>query len=325
MNEMNFENERLLLIGSGKLACSLYVCLCNAGSSISFFTENTAIAKERISVHFTDMNMHRENSITCCDLESLHALKNGPGYDIVLVVTDEDLEQKRAFIKKAEQVVSPNAIIAINTESIALSAIQQSALHPARIIGANWSEPAHTTYFLEIISNEVNSVKLVQKFNDCSKSLWHKDPYILKNDFGIRSRMLSAMIREAFYLVENGYVTIKDIDRACRNDAGYYLPFAGNFRYMDLMGTYLYGMVMKDLNPELSNSRTTPSFFKEIVQQGGKGIENHQGFHHYKECEPEQWDELSRNFSYEIMALFRKYPFAYHVEDEVNELILHNE
>src|SRR5690606_11021753 len=56
----------------------------------------------------------------------------------------------------------------------------------------------------------------------------------------------------AICLVENGYASIERIDRACRNNAGFYLPFEGNFRYMDLMGTYAYGMVMKDLNPDLA-------------------------------------------------------------------------
>src|SRR5690606_22811349 len=90
----------------------------------------------------------------------------------------------------------------------------------------------------------------------------------------IRSRLLAALVREAFYLIENGYVGVEDIDRACRNDAGYYLPFAGNCRYMDLMGTWAYGTVMADLNPELSNASHLPDFFNQILAERGTGLAN---------------------------------------------------
>src|SRR5690606_30244795 len=98
----------------------------------------------------------------------------------------------------------------------------------------------------------------------------------------------------AFYLVENGYASMESIDRACRNDAGYYLPFAGNFRYMDLMGTYAYGVVMKDLNPELSKATVVPD---SVVAD----------FQSYAADHPEHWEKIVRTVSEEIRELILKY------------------
>lgn len=39
--------------------------------------------------------------------------------------------------------------------------------------------------------------------------------------------MTTSMYREAFYLVENSYATIEDVDRACRNNAGCWLTLVG--------------------------------------------------------------------------------------------------
>jgi 3-hydroxybutyryl-CoA dehydrogenase len=210
-----------------------------------------------------------------------------------------------------EYVLPEYTPIAINTESLPLSDIQQDAKNPQRIIGANWVEPAHTTYFLEIISNQANPEALVKKFSAMAQQYWNKDPYVLKTGYSIRSRMMSALIREAFYLVENGFVSFEDVDRACRNDAGYYLPFAGNFRYMDLMGTFIYGLVMKDMNPDLSKDRHIPAFFNEIIDSGGRGMENNKGFYEYKNGDVEKWKERSRVFSYQIHEIIDKYPFKY--------------
>ena len=119
------------------------------------------------------------------------------------------------------------------------------------------------------------------------------------------------MVREAFYLVENGYASVEDVDRACRNDAGYYLPFAGNCRYMDLMGTYAYGMVMKYLNPDLSKDRHLPDFFMNIINEGGLGLENGKGFYQYTKEEINLWRDIVSTFSYQIEKIINKYPFNY--------------
>ena len=149
--------------------------------------------------------------------------------------------------------------------------------------------------------------ELVQAVFGEAKQHWQKDPYLLKNGRGIRSRMLTALMREAFFLVENDYVRIEDIDRACRNDAGYYLPFAGNFRYMDLMGAYMYGVVMQDLNPELSKDKHIPEFARKLFKSGAEGMQNGKGFYEYEEGEAEEWDNKFRKFSHEIKDVISKY------------------
>jgi len=172
-------------------------------------------------------------------------------------------------------------------------------------------EPAHTTFFLEIISNKNTRNDLVKELSAVAHQHWQKDPYVVNTDYSVRGRMMSALIREAFYLIENGYVSFEDVDRACRNDAGYYFPFAGNFRYMDLMGTYIYGLVMKDMNPDLSKDRHIPQFFKDIIASGGEGMNNHKGFYKYSAEEVQRWNEVSTVFSYQIQKFIEKYPFNY--------------
>ncbi len=80
---------------------------------------------------------------------------------------------------------------------------------------------------------------------------------------------------------------------------------------MDLMGTYAYGLVMKNLNRELSTENSIPDFFKEIIEQGGLGMENNKGFYEYEEGDVDKWNEMFSNFSYQIQAIIRKYPFNY--------------
>lgn len=306
---MNFQKAPVLIVGDERTAFSIVVCLLQAEHPVTLYTRNKTEAVNAIDTHFSDLDPKAKNALDRDDLE-IHGELTGPlDFQLAIVVTSEDLHIKQSAVQELEALLGREALIAVNTESIPLSEIQENSTRPARIIGANWVEPVHTTFFLEIISNEKNRTDLVNDFASTARSHWQKDPYVLTKDTGIRSWMMSAMVREAFFLLENEYVSIEDIDRACRNDPGYYLPFAGHCRYMDLMGSYVYGAVMKDLNPELSRHSHIPRFFTRIVQSGGEGLKNKRGFYTYEADEVERRMEEFRKFSYEIRDIISKYPF----------------
>ncbi|MEO6916559.1 MAG: 3-hydroxyacyl-CoA dehydrogenase NAD-binding domain-containing protein [Chitinophagaceae bacterium] len=295
------------VIGTGDLAYSIATCFLLASYAVTLCTENPNEAGTYIRNHAPEIN--REKLIVN------NAFQNPGNTKLIIAVTDEGLLIKQELIASLEKMVDPSATIAINTESIRLDQLQENAAHPSRIIGLNWTEPAHTTLFLEIITNEQVSPGVKTQINKIAETI-HKDAYTVENS-GVRSRLMSAMIREAFYLVEKGYASVEDIDRACRNDAGYYLPFAGNCRYMDLMGTYAYGMVMKDLNPDLSTARELPFFFTKILETGGEGMKNGKGLYDYTPEEVKNWKEVFNEFSQQIGGIMKKYPFNYPQTDLV--------
>jgi 3-hydroxybutyryl-CoA dehydrogenase len=314
MDILRYKEQHILILGNKKTALSICVCLLQAGHRVTLFNRSAVDVAAGINQHLADLRELADTDVDTQNLEIVNTLDSSADYDMAIAITNENIGDKHAMIHDLENTLADDALIAINSESIALSTLQLHAKHPERIIGANWVEPVHTSYFLEIITNVQTNQQLVQDFYNTAKELWQKDPYILKSDRGIRAKMMSALIREAFYLVENNYVTVEDIDRACRNDAGYYLPFAGNFRYMDLMGTFMYGVVMQDLNPELSKNTHIPKFCQDLIDQGDKGMATGKGFYNYAPGEAAEWEATFRKFSYQIQQIISKYPFQYKQE-----------
>jgi 3-hydroxybutyryl-CoA dehydrogenase len=117
-----------------------------------------------------------------------------------------------------------------------------------------------------------------------------------------------AMLREAFNLVENGYATVEDVDRSLRNDLGYWITFAGPFRFMDLTGIPAYLTVMKDLFPDLDNAQKAPALMENLVASGAKGVSNAKGFYPYTDESAAAWEKSFIEFSYDIRKLAEKYP-----------------
>jgi 3-hydroxybutyryl-CoA dehydrogenase len=228
---------------------------------------------------------------------------------LVIECTLENLDIKKSVYAKIEKEVPDDTLITSNTSAIPISILQKETRVPSRFLGLHWAEPSHTTRFLEIICGDQSDIQNAEWLYEISHS-WGKEPTLVRKDIRgfITNRLMYSLYREAFYLVENGYATIEDVDRACRNNAGYWMTLVGIFRWMDITGVQAYHNVMKDLFPDLSTQTEVPELIDDVVKAGGKGISNAQGFYKYTPEEARLWKETFEEFSYEIRKLALKYP-----------------
>jgi 3-hydroxybutyryl-CoA dehydrogenase len=231
------------------------------------------------------------------------------GCDLIIENVIENLETKHEVLQSIEAAVGPEAIITSNTSAIPINTLQQSLERKHRFLGMHWSEPAFTSRFMEIICGDETDPVLGEQLQQLAES-WGKEPTLVRKDIRgfVTNRLMYAMYREAFYLVENGYASMEDLDRACRNDAGVWLAFCGPFRYMDLTGLQAYYHVMKDLFPELDNRTTVPEFVERIAREGGNGISNGRGFYRYTPEEAKAWEEAFEAFSFDMERLKEEHP-----------------
>ncbi len=228
---------------------------------------------------------------------------------LVMECVVENIEVKKQIFAQVEQHISPDAILTTNTSAIPNTVLKDFVQHPRRFMGMHWAEPAFTTKFLEIVCNPETELELAEKLYAMTAD-WGKEPILVRKDIRgfITNRLMYAMYREAFNLVENGYATIEDVDRACRNDGGHWMTFCGLFRYMDITGLQAYYAVMKDLFPTLSNQTEVPQLIENIAQQGGNGITNGKGFYDYTPAEAAEWEKAYEEFAFDISRLSAKYP-----------------
>ncbi|HEY9342394.1 MAG TPA: 3-hydroxyacyl-CoA dehydrogenase family protein [Hanamia sp.] len=307
---------RIGTVGLGLMGSSIATCLLAAGHPVTSLIRNVEKAggaKERI-LKFLEQ------------LQDEGILKESPGVIIErLVITDnvellanheiviesiiENIDSKKKVFQQLETVLSPTAIIGSNTSAIPVTILQNGLKHPERLLGIHWGEPAHVLRFLEVICGNDSDVKYAEKIVALAET-WGKEPSLVRKDIRgfITNRLMYAMMREAFHLVDKGYASYEDIDRACRNDFGYWITFAGPFRFMDLTGIPAYLTVMKDLFPELDNATQAPDFMEKLVASGAKGVSNAQGFYSYTKETAEKWEKLFVEFTYEIRKLSEKYP-----------------
>lgn len=304
------------VVGLGLMGCSITTCMLMAGHpviAIAPVPDDLKFAKNRISDHLR--RSRKEGLITSPPQHFLKNIKISEDYgllkdcQLVIECTLEDLEIKRSVYAKIEAAIRPDALLTSNTSAIPISILQKQTRYPKRFYGLHWMEPSHTTRFLEVICGDQSDVAGGDYLYELSQR-WGKEPTLVRKDIRgfITNRLMYALYREAFYLVENGYATVEDVDRACRNVPGYWMTLVGPFRWMDLTGVPAYHAVMKDLFPTLNNQTEVPKLIDDIVKAGGRGVANAHGFHDYTEEEAKLWEETYKKFSYEVRKLALKYP-----------------
>ncbi|MES2872319.1 MAG: 3-hydroxyacyl-CoA dehydrogenase family protein [Bacteroidota bacterium] len=304
------------VVGLGLMGCSITTCLLMAGHpvvAVAPISIDIDFAESRIRAHFIkakeqgmvneDPDFYFKNLVITEDYSLLKPCQ------LVIECTLEDQEIKKVVYSKVESVIADDAILASNTSAIPISILQKLTAHPERFFGLHWAEPSHTTRFLEVICGELSDISRGEYLYELS-NFWGKEATLVRKDIRgfITNRLMYAMYREAFYLVENGYATVEDVDRACRNNTGYWMTFVGVFGWMDLTGVAAYHKVMKDLNPTLCNDTGMPKLIDDIVKAGGKGVSNGHGFYNYTPEEAKMLEETFADFTYEIRKLALKYP-----------------
>jgi 3-hydroxybutyryl-CoA dehydrogenase len=316
--EQRFDPQTMQVgvVGLGLMGCSITTCLLMAGHTVVAVApvkDDLKHASSRIHEH---LQTSLEEKLTQWPPEHFfEQLRITEDYGLlsdcglVIECTIENLSVKESVYKKIEAVIAEEALLCSNTSAIPISILQQHTLIPNRFFGLHWAEPSHTTRFLEVICGDKSDVSKGEFLYGFSHR-WGKEPTLVRKDIRgfITNRLMYAMYREGFHLVENGYATIEDVDRACRNNAGYWMTLVGIFRWMDLTGIPAYHNVMKDLFPTLSNKKEVPELIDNIVKAGGRGVSNAKGFYEYTAEEAKLWEETFIRFSYEIRELALRYP-----------------
>ena len=304
------------VIGLGLMGRSIAACLLSAGHRVIGVTDNleaSASAPERISQLLAEMVteglLADSAEVVMQRFLMTGELKDIAGVEVVFESVTEDTKLKRELFRELERVVSAGCILATNTSAIPISAFQMDALHPERILGVHWDEPAHVKRFMEIVPGEATSRECMEHIAALAAK-WGKEPSMLRKEIRgfITNRISYAMFREACHLVDSGVCTVEDVDRALRNDVGWWMPFAGPFRYMDLMGVEAYYHVMRDLLPDLSADPNIPKLIRDVVEGGGRGIKNGHGFYRYSQDEAKSWEDRFVEFNYEMRRVTSETP-----------------
>lgn len=198
---------------------------------------------------------------------------------IVIEAIVEQLSTKEKLFSQLASINPPTTILASNTSSLSISAIQRSIPNPERVVGMHFFNPAHVMKLVEVVKGERTSETVAKEVMDLCV-LMGKTPVLCKDAPGfIVNRVARHYYLEAMNLVEQNIATIENVD-AAMEAAGFKM---GPFKLMDLIGMDINLSVSTSLYEAFDQAeRFKPSQLQiEKVSKGELGRKTGKGFYIY--------------------------------------------
>ncbi len=152
--------------------------------------------------------------------------------EIVTEAVFEDLEVKSSVLQQLSAVLAPTGLIVTNTSTIPISVLAsklEAAWRP-NFIGMHYFSPVSRMKLVEVIAAFETSDAAVQRAMALANETG-KVPIRVKDVPGFAvNRVFHVFLIEAVRLVEEGVVSVEDLDTACRLGLGHPM---GPFELMD--------------------------------------------------------------------------------------------
>ncbi|MFQ5655755.1 MAG: 3-hydroxyacyl-CoA dehydrogenase NAD-binding domain-containing protein, partial [Planctomycetota bacterium] len=198
--------------------------------------------------------------------------------DALIEAIVEILAVKRKALAEIEPHIGPETLFLSNTSALSITALQEGARHPERVVGLHFFNPVHRMPLVEVIPGEGTASWAVAKTVALAQALG-KLPVVVKDSPGfLVNRLLLPYLGAACRLLEEG-IPGPVIDRAAL-DFG--LPM-GPLRLLDEVGIDIAAEVGGTLHQAFGD-RARPSPLLQrmadkewLGQKSGIGFYRHEG------------------------------------------------
>ncbi len=157
--------------------------------------------------------------------------------DFIQECAPENYKLKTKLMKNIGTYAKSNSIISSSSSGLLPTIIYSKCKNPSRSIIAHPFNPVYMIPGVEIVPGKKTSKKYLNKANKFYKSISMK-PIMVKKELPgyLSDRLQEALWREALHIVNEGYASTKDIDRAVEDGPGLRWSLMGTFLTFHLAG-----------------------------------------------------------------------------------------
>ncbi len=204
--------------------------------------------------------------------------------DFVVEAAFEKLEVKRELFEKLDSVLPEHAILGSNTSSLSITRLARGLRHAPQTLVTHFFNPPITLPLVEVAGGVDTREDVVTDVIDFLQGLRnHRFPLVpirVQESPGfVVNRILSPVMSEACFVLQEGIASARDIDQAMRAGAG--MPM-GPFELADLVGLDVSLEVLNTLYREFQDPKyRAPMALRRLVDAGHLGRKTGRGFYEY--------------------------------------------
>ena len=200
--------------------------------------------------------------------------------DLAIECIIENKDAKIDIFKKMDSICPAKTILASNSSMLNIFDFVETS-RPDKLIVAHFYAPPQIIPLVDILKSDKTDIKNVNAVVDVLKKLGKKPIVFNKPIAGyVVSRIMVAYQREIYYLLDNGYISAKDLDDAMIWGLGMRMLVVGGVQRIDFGGLDLSAKNAtntKDSTP----LEYKPKMLYDLVEKGHLGVKSGKGFYDY--------------------------------------------
>ncbi len=200
------------------------------------------------------------------------------GADLVIEAAPEKIDLKVQLFAELDRVAPPHAILASNTSSLSITEMAAVTKRAPQVVGMHFFNPVHRMRLLELVRALETSDATLEAARAVGVAMG-KECVTVRESPGFVTSRINAMIgNEAFYMLQEGVATAKDIDQALK--LGLNHPM-GPFELVDLVGLDTRLSILKFLHRTLGEKFRPCPLLEQYVAAGRLGRKSGRGVYEY--------------------------------------------
>ena len=235
--------EKIAVVGAGLIGCAWATVFARAGHSVALYdVSDVALASAPATILAGLADAYKHGLITESPeivqqrvslAGSLQAVLDGAVH--VQENVRETVAAKQEIFAAMDKLAGPDAILASSTSGITASSFTADLKGRGRCLVAHPINPPSLIPLVELVPAPWTEKSVMSRTRDLLERVG-KVPIVIQREVQgfIVNRLQGVLLSEAFRLVEDGYISSTDVDKAIRDGLGLRWSFMGPFETIDL-------------------------------------------------------------------------------------------
>jgi 3-hydroxybutyryl-CoA dehydrogenase len=279
--------ERMAVVGAGQMGAGIAQVAAQAGIDVVLADATPELAQKGVARISAALDkLVEKGKMSAGDRTALLArvrpaerFEDCGRAQLLVEAIVENEGAKQELFRRADALLTAEAILASNTSSISITALAASTRRAERFIGMHFMNPPPVMQLIEIIRGLQTSdatykaiVELAKRFGKTTVTSKDRPGFVV-------NRILIPLLNEACFALEEGLATAEDIDTGVK--LGLNHPM-GPLTLADFVGldTCLY--IAEVMHRELGDDKYRPApILRQYVAAGWLGRKTGRGFYTY--------------------------------------------
>lgn len=274
---------KIAIVGTGFIGQAWAIVFARAGYHVNLWDKNEkALAQavpfieEQLRTLAKQGLINEAADVILARIQSHKTLETAlEDVDYVQENAPEILEIKKSLYSELDQATKPEAIIGSSTSSLPSSLFTEHLKNRERCLVVHPVNPPYLIPVVELCAAPWTSEHTINQTYMLMTQLKQKPIIVHHEPSGfILNRLQGALLREAFKLVEAGYVSVEEIDITIKDGLGLRWAFMGPFETIDLnapegVADYCkrYGAMFQQMSKEQTSTAPWSNELIQSIQQ----------------------------------------------------------